>query len=594
MTSCCIVCAVLTALPVGESLINLPGNQSIAHDAAEHIARALQCEVEGRDRERREHLILALLAEPNNATARSLLGHVQAEGGWLRASAMVNGESNDPLNHRQLYVERRERTANTAEAQWRLALWCQSQKLGPEARAHLHVVTRLDPSRSDAWRLLGYRRHRGRWMTAEQIEAASEQTARRDTDHARWRHRLLNALNATHAAAGSSHETDSSDLAEIDDPHAVPAIWSVLVSGNSPDHLLASRLLGQILTPESSRALAYLAAHTPSSEAQRSAAETLRGRDPREYADIWIEMLQRHVSYTVNVDPTWAAVALTVDFPSSRDQLFFSTFAVPVSQTPDGPIPGMFMAPNTLGPDFERASLAVSQIERHNQEIGAQNARLANLLFVTVAADLGADQEDWREWYADQLGYSYHPKPRSPKPFRVGFISTPYLTTSCFAAGTPVHARHGIIAIEELKVGDQVLSRAPESGILRYRPIIAVHQTGLKPTIRLLVDHESMDTTGIHRFWKAGVGWLPAKALKTGDLVRALSGAGLVQSIADGPVQPVFNLEVEQDHSYLIGQAGILVHDFSISRSVDNVFDSAIRPQDRATAHAPASTSCVR
>lgn len=68
-------------------------------------------------------------------------------------------------------------TAETAAAQWKLALWCEQNGLKAEAYAHFAAVVRLDPKREAAWRKLGFKRHGGRWLTDEQIATTEEQKA---------------------------------------------------------------------------------------------------------------------------------------------------------------------------------------------------------------------------------------------------------------------------------------------------------------------------------------------------------------------------------------------------------------------------------
>ena len=78
------------------------------------------------------------------------------------------------------YNARRAATPETADAQWALAAWCDRQGLKPEALAHTTTVTRLDPTREDAWRRLGCQKHRGRWMRPEQIAAGDGKGVRNE------------------------------------------------------------------------------------------------------------------------------------------------------------------------------------------------------------------------------------------------------------------------------------------------------------------------------------------------------------------------------------------------------------------------------
>ena len=64
-----------------------------------------------------------------------------------------------------------------------------------------------------------------------------------------------------------------------------------------------------------------------------------------------------------------------------------------------------------------------------------------------------------------------------------------------------------------------------------------------------------------HRFWVAGKGWVMARDLKGGETLRLLGGPARVESVDEGPVQPVFNLDVAGDHDFFAGDAAALVHD---------------------------------
>ena len=112
-----------------------------------------------------------------------------------------------------------------------LAAWCDRQGLKPEAIAHYTAVTRLDPGRDDAWKRLGCRKHRGRWMRPEQIAAEiAEAEAQRRAD-LRW-HPLLERwrvwLNDPDAIAP---RRGRAGLAGVTDPRAVPSVCKAFAKG---------------------------------------------------------------------------------------------------------------------------------------------------------------------------------------------------------------------------------------------------------------------------------------------------------------------------------------------------------------------------
>ncbi len=75
--------------------------------------------------------------------------------------------------------------------------------------------------------------------------------------------------------------------------------WKVFVDPRGKHHTMAVQLLGQIDAIEASRALATLALLDKSSEVSRRATETLRRRDPREWADLPIGLIRSRIRYDV-------------------------------------------------------------------------------------------------------------------------------------------------------------------------------------------------------------------------------------------------------------------------------------------------------
>jgi hypothetical protein len=149
---------------------------------------------------------------------------------------------------------------------------------------------------------------------------------------------------------------------------------------------------------------------------------------------------------------------------------------------------------------------------------------------------------------------------------------------SCFAAGTPVHTKLGLRAIESIRVGDQVLSQDPATGSLSFQPVVAVFRNPPTATLKIAFEnHTDVITTPIHRFWLAGKGWTMARDLKPGQPVRSLGGVIKVESTTNQQVRPVFNLEVAVHSDYLVGRDGLLVHDHSLVKPALEPFDASAR-----------------
>jgi serpin B len=134
----------------------------------------------------------------------------------------------------------------------------------------------------------------------------------------------------------------------------------------------------------------------------------------------------------------------------------------------------------------------------------------------------------------------------------------------CFAAGTPVLTPDGVRAIEEIQVGDLVMSRDQFNieGEVRARPVEKLKR-GNAEVIELVIGGQVICTTAPHPFFVRARGWTAAEDLIPGDLL-ATNGedwVALQSRRATGEIVPVFNFDVGHDHTYFVGGSpGIWVH----------------------------------
>ena len=197
---------------------------------------------------------------------------------------------------------------------------------------------------------------------------------------------------------------------------------------------------------------------------------------------------------------------------------------------------------------------------------------------------------------------------------------------ACFAKGTLVHTREGLVPIEKIEVGDWVLSQPEAQGERAYKRVaktfsfddkavflVRFHKTGPGEDS---MNIEQVAVTGNHPFWLDGRGWVRADHLDFGDHVElhdgsrafvicservyAMPEAGVAWAMAawglkandwsgnrvefrDGAISveleqsaypgefddpekaafkaTVFNLVVEDFHTYYVGAMGAWVHD---------------------------------
>lgn len=270
-------------------------------DSEAHVKLALWCESHGLKAERMTHLAIAVLTDPKNFKARGLLGQVAYRGQWQRPEAVPDRVLADADLSAALgeYNARRSGTAMTADAQWRLALWCEVHGLEAEAKAHLTSVVRLDPGRAAAWKRLGCKKVGGRWVSTEQLAAEKTEAAAQKEANARWKNLLSKYRGWLGGKDEEKRQQAEAALAQVIDPRAVPAVWAVFATGGGSGQALAVRILGQIDGVEASRALAALSVFSPSAEVRRLATETLRHRDLRDVVGWLIAQIRKPRKYEV-------------------------------------------------------------------------------------------------------------------------------------------------------------------------------------------------------------------------------------------------------------------------------------------------------
>ena len=154
---------------------------------------------------------------------------------------------------------------------------------------------------------------------------------------------------------------------------------------------------------------------------------------------------------------------------------------------------------------------------------------------------------------------------------------------TCFTGDTLVAAENGQKRIDEIKVGDKVWAFNVETGEAELKTVTKVYVHSVDEILHLYTDEGDIDTTANHPFYVIGKGWVAAGDLVVGDEVYNLDETasailGLEIEILDEPVL-VYNLEVEDFHSYFVGCVPVLVHNYVASSG--NVYPENIDYSDR-------------
>ncbi|MDD5980133.1 MAG: Hint domain-containing protein [bacterium] len=141
--------------------------------------------------------------------------------------------------------------------------------------------------------------------------------------------------------------------------------------------------------------------------------------------------------------------------------------------------------------------------------------------------------------------------------------------TGCFLNGTKIHTKNGLKNIEDIKVGDYVLSYNEETKQTEYNRVYDtyIHTKNNEELYELTINGKILKVTAAHRFYVKEKGttefvWEEAKGLKVGDIL--LDSNNKEQKITNINhyihFGTVYNFAVENNHNYYVTENGYLVH----------------------------------
>ena len=158
-------------------------------------------------------------------------------------------------------------------------------------------------------------------------------------------------------------------------------------------------------------------------------------------------------------------------------------------------------------------------------------------------------------------------------------------TLTCFVAGTMILTASGLVAIENIKAGDKVISTYPETMETSPKTVLETYIREVTTLVHLTVNGEEIVTTVDHPFYVKNQGFIKAGELIVGDELLDVNGnVLLVENFAveltDEPTT-VYNFQVEDFHTYYVGKNGILVHNADYSTVVTPDMENKILEGER-------------
>lgn len=140
------------------------------------------------------------------------------------------------------------------------------------------------------------------------------------------------------------------------------------------------------------------------------------------------------------------------------------------------------------------------------------------------------------------------------------------LFASCFPAGTQILTKEGYVAIELISVGMLVASYNIYSHMIEWMPVLNTFENYTTQLTRLCLSNgEEILSTSNHLFYLAAEGnYISANKIQRGDELLLSSGQRISviasETITFDSAIPTYNLNIDQNHNYYVGNSSILVH----------------------------------
>ena len=109
-----------------------------------------------------------------------------------------------------------------------------------------------------------------------------------------------------------------------------------------------------------------------------------------------------------------------------------------------------------------------------------------------------------------------------------------------------------------------VYAHNPDTGETELKEVVQTFVRETSELVHIKVNGEEIITTPTHPFWVPQKGWTDAIQLRAGDRLQLLNGEYVIieqvqHEILEAPVT-VYNFEVEDFHTYYVGDTSVLVH----------------------------------
>lgn len=139
-----------------------------------------------------------------------------------------------------------------------------------------------------------------------------------------------------------------------------------------------------------------------------------------------------------------------------------------------------------------------------------------------------------------------------------------YSNGACFTSSTLIPTINGMKKIGDVEVGDIVKTVDKRTMDIEFRRVVKKYGKLTDNYYKIHLPGETISSSDNHRYWVVDSSWVKASELKIGDRLLSANGPVMIEKIEyviTYDLAEVFNIEVESNENYLVGNLGVFVVD---------------------------------
>lgn len=554
------------------------------------VQAALASEAAGDPLGRQRRLREALAIDPDCPEANWHGGRIRFEDQWIGVEAAQAEAARNP--HLKIFRTMRDKYAGTVPGELKLARWCRVRRPDVARMYYSRLLTRVEldeRTRREAVERLDLTSYRGQLVARSEAARLQERVEQIEAAWAQWYPKLQMWRKHFRDRRPVRRARGIDEISQVEDPHIAVVAESFAAATDVGFASEIVKLLGRFPEYEATRAITAYAIGSPAVNVREAAIAELKRRPMHTYVPLVLSTL------VAPIDSQWEVVRMsdgTIRYlhalyqeGTTEHRLVVSTH----SSVPAWSIGPYFEPRRTSSTTWsktsdwkvfqtdearyreqglrEAAQNTDADVDRHNQIVAQRSAAAFRALEATTQMNLPRQASEWWTWWTEFNEVLYN-KPtrtlynRTEDAYSAVNAGPYYQAISCFPAGVQVVTEDGAQPIEQIQVGDRVLSQHPQTGELSFKVVLATTERVPSQVLSISIEGQPLLTTLGHPLWVANRGWRMAKRIQVGDQLHGLDGAVTVDGIEQPPgLHKAYNLVVDGHNTYFAGAARVLVHD---------------------------------